>query len=152
MLSTNNILSPAHGRPIASPTQDMVLGLYYLTYGVNEDRKDEDDPDVRVRGRGAAGARRRVPVHDPIRIRLVGKVMPESLLPKGFDASSGATPVIRTTIGRVIFNDAFPDDFVYRNQQMLKADIGRLVDEVVHTYDRATVEQVLDNLKNLGFH
>ena len=60
--------------------------------------------------------------------------------------------MIRTTIGRIIFNEAFPDDFVYRNQQMLKADIGRLVDEVVHNYDRATVEQVLDNLKNLGFH
>ena len=44
MLSTNNILSPAHGRPIATPTQDMVLGLYYLTYGVNEDRKVEDIP------------------------------------------------------------------------------------------------------------
>src|SRR4051812_16319567 len=40
MLSTNNILSPAHGRPIATPTQDMVLGLYYLTYAVNEDRDD----------------------------------------------------------------------------------------------------------------
>ena len=65
MLSTNNILSPAHGRPIATPTQDMVLGLYYLTYAVNEDRDGEDHPDVRVRGGGAAGARRRVPAPRP---------------------------------------------------------------------------------------
>ena len=56
MLSTNNILSPAHGRPIASPTQDMVLGLYYLTYGVNEDAQGRGHPDVRLGGRGAAGA------------------------------------------------------------------------------------------------
>ena len=60
--------------------------------------------------------------------------------------------MIRTTIGRVVFNNAFPDDFTFRNQQVLKADIARLVDEVVHNYDRATVEQTLDNLKNLGFH
>ena len=65
MLSTNNILSPAHGRPIATPTQDMVLGLYYLTYAVNEDREGRGHPDVRVRGRGAAGARRRVPAPRP---------------------------------------------------------------------------------------
>ena len=78
------------------------------------------------------------------------------MLPEGYDGESaewdGRTPVIRTTIGRIIFNEAFPDDFEYRNQQVLKGDVARLVDEVVHRYDRATVEQVLDNLKNLGFH
>ena len=65
MLSTNNILSPAHGRPIATPTQDMVLGLYYLTLTQNEDDEGRGDPDVRVRGRGAAGARPRVPAPRP---------------------------------------------------------------------------------------
>ena len=59
---------------------------------------------------------------------------------------------MNTTIGRVIFNQAFPDDFEYRNQHVLKGDVARFVDETVHGYDRATVEQVLDNLKNLGFH
>ena len=59
---------------------------------------------------------------------------------------------MRTTIGRVILNGAFPDDFEYRNHSVLKADIARLVDETVHRYDRATVEEMLDNLKNLGFH
>ena len=152
MLSTNNILSPAHGRPIATPTQDMVLGLYYLTYGVNEDRKVEDIPTFGSEAEALLALDAGFPIHDPVRIRLVNKVMPESLFPEGYDAKDGRAPVIRTTVGRIIFNEAFPDDFVYRNQQMLKADIGRLVDEVVHNYDRATVEQVLDNLKNLGFH
>ena len=152
MLSTNNILSPAHGRPIATPTQDMVLGLYYLTYGVNEDRKVEDIPTFGSEAEALLALDAGFPIHDPVRIRLTNKVMPESLFPEGYDAKDGRAPVIRTTVGRIIFNEAFPDDFVYRNQQMLKADIGRLVDEVVHNYDRATVEQVLDNLKNLGFH
>ena len=157
MLSTNNILSPAHGRPIATPTQDMVLGLYYLTYAVNEDRNGRGHPGVRVRGRGAAGARRRVPDSTTrCKIRLAGKALARDVLPEGYDGEErsgpGARRSIRTTVGRVIFNEAFPDDFVYRNQQVLKADIGRLVDEVVHNYDRATVEQTLDNLKNLGFH
>ena len=86
MLSTNNILSPAHGRPIATPTQDMVLGLYYLTLAKNEDGE----------GRGHAGvllgATRRCwrstagySLHDPIRIRLVGKKLPADMLPEGFD-------------------------------------------------------------------
>ena len=60
--------------------------------------------------------------------------------------------MIRSTIGRVIFNGAFPADFEFRNHQVLKGDVARLVDEVVHRYDRALVEEVLDNLKNLGFH
>jgi DNA-directed RNA polymerase subunit beta' len=156
MLSTNNILSPAHGRPIATPTQDMVLGLYYLTYGVHEDREDETVPVLGSDAEALLALDAGYPVHEPVKIRLDGKALPDSVLPEGYDPGSeewaGRTPVIRTTIGRVIFNGAFPNDFAFRNHQVLKADIARLVDEVVHTYDRATVEQVLDNLKNLGFH
>ena len=156
MLSTNNILSPAHGRPIATPTQDMVLGLYYLTYSVNEDRDGETIPAFGSEAEALLALDAGFPLHDPVKIRLTGKALGDDMLPEGYDGESaewaGRTPVIRTTIGRVVFNNAFPDDFTFRNQQVLKADIARLVDEVVHNYDRATVEQTLDNLKNLGFH
>ncbi|HEX6844752.1 MAG TPA: DNA-directed RNA polymerase subunit beta' [Actinomycetota bacterium] len=154
MLSTNNILSPAHGRPIATPTQDMVLGLYYLTLAQNEGRKDETLSTFGSVAEALLALDRGHPLHDPIRIRLEGKAMPQDMLPEGYDpeAWAGRTPVIRTTIGRVIFNDAFPADFEFRNQHVLKADIARLVDEVVHIYDRARIEETLDNLKNLGFH
>jgi DNA-directed RNA polymerase subunit beta' len=75
------------------------------------------------------------------------------MLPEGWDGGDdGRAPVVRTTIGRVILNGAFPDDFEFHNQSVLKADIARLVDETVHRYDRATVEETLDNLKRLGFH
>jgi DNA-directed RNA polymerase subunit beta' len=156
MLSTNNILSPAHGRPIATPTQDMVLGLYYLTYSVNEDRDGELLPAFGSEAEALLALDAGFPIHDPIKIRLTGKALGDDMVPEGYDGEAaewaGRTPVIRTTIGRVVFNEAFPDDFTFRNHQVLKADIARLVDEVVHNYDRATVEQTLDNLKNLGFH
>src|SRR5439155_9427118 len=156
MLSTNNILSPAHGRPIATPTQDMVLGLYYLTLAQNEDKKDEEIPVLGGTAEALLALDRGYPIHDPIRVRLDGKVLPPNMLPEGYDADAEEwqrrTPVVRTTIGRVVFNDAFPPDFEFRNHSVLKPDVARLVDEVVHRYDRAQVEQVLDELKNLGSH
>jgi DNA-directed RNA polymerase subunit beta' len=152
MLSTNNILSPAHGRPIAVPTQDMVLGIYYLTYGVEDGEKDEDLPVFGSTNEALLALDRGYSLHAPVRIRLQGKALPPELVPEGWDAEDGRTPTIRTTIGRVIFNNAFPDDYEFHNQHVLKGDVGRFVDETVHRYDRAVVEEILDNLKNLGFH
>ncbi|HEY6652061.1 MAG TPA: DNA-directed RNA polymerase subunit beta', partial [Actinomycetota bacterium] len=156
MLSTNNILSPAHGRPIATPTQDMVLGLYYLSLAQNENRKDKDIPAFGSVSEALLALDRGHSLHDPIRIRLEGKTLPAEMLPEGYDPAAEGwkdrAPVVRTTIGRAMLNAAFPDDFEFRNQPVLKGDVARLVDEVVHRYDRAQVEQVLDDLKNLGFH
>ena len=152
MLSANNILSPAHGRPIATPSQDMVLGLYYLSLDKGEAVKDEQIPTFGNVGEALLALDRGYSLHTPIRIRLEGKALPPEMLPEGFDPASGRTPVVRTTIGRVILNEVFPDDFEFRNHPVLKSDIARLVDEAVHRYDRATTENVLDGLKNLGFH
>ena len=152
MLSTNNILSPAHGRPIATPSQDMVLGLYYLSLAIDEDNKNEDLPATGSEAEALLALDSGAHLQTPIRIRLKGRQMPPDMLPEGWDPESIATPVVRTTIGRVILNSAFPLDFEFRNHTVLKGDIQRLVDEAVHRYDRAIVEEVLDNLKNLGFH
>ncbi len=152
MLSTNNILSPAHGRPIATPTQDMVLGLYYLTLGQNEKVKDEKIPTFGTEAEALLALDRGHPLHEPVRIRLRDKALPADMLPEGWDPDAGRHPVVRTTIGRILFNSVFPADFEYRNDSVLKGDVARLVDEVVHRYDRAQVEAVLDGLKSLGFH
>jgi DNA-directed RNA polymerase subunit beta' len=153
MLSAHNILSPAHGRPIATPSQDMVLGLYYLSIAEGEKKKDEQLTTFGSVGEALLGLDRGMSLHEPIRIRLEGKALPAEMLPEGWDGGDdGRAPVVRTTIGRVILNGAFPDDFEFHNQSVLKADIARLVDETVHRYDRATVEETLDNLKRLGFH
>ena len=151
MLSTNNILSPAHGRPIATPTQDMVLGLYYLIVQ-NEDKKDEQIPTLGSEAEALLALDRGYPIHDPHPHALARQSPAGRDAPGGVRSGLGRAPVARTTIGQVIFNSVFPLDFEYRNTHVLKGDVGRLVDEVVHRYDRARVEQVLDDLKNLGFH
>ena len=154
MLSANNILSPAHGRPIAVPTLDMVLGIYYLTYQPN---LDEVDPETMPAFSSTDEAlmaldNRRITLHDQIKIRIPGKKLAADMLPEGYDPQTSPAPTFVTTIGRVIFNAALPDDFEYQNTIVLKGDVGRFVDECVRTYDRLRVEQTLDNLKNLGFH
>jgi DNA-directed RNA polymerase subunit beta' len=156
MLSTNNILSPAHGRPIAVPSQDMILGIYYLTL---EPIPPEKQEDVRRFASAAevlmALDHKQVGLHDAIKVRLPGKALPPELLPETVDVTEdGATPVplILTTAGQLIFNQAFPDDFEYVTRALMKGEVGKIVDVCVHRYDRATVEQILDNLKNIGFH
>jgi DNA-directed RNA polymerase subunit beta' len=156
MLSTNNILSPAHGRPIAVPSQDMVLGIYYLTLEPIPPEKDEEVPRFSSASEALMALDHKlITLHDAIRVRLPGKALPAELLPETVDVSrDGASPVplIMTSAGQVIFNQAFPDDFEYVTHSLMKGDVGKVVDACVHRYDRATVEQVLDNLKNVGFH
>jgi len=157
MLSTNNILSPAHGRPIAVPTQDMVLGLYYLTLEPERPSSDEDIPRFSsVAEALMALDHRKVRLHTVVQVRLPGKALPAEMLPEAVevDAEGNGTrvPRVETTIGRLILNQAFPDDLEFVNRPLMKSDVGQLVDQCVHRYDRSTVEQILDNLKNLGFH
>ena len=85
MLSTNNILSPAHGRPIAVPTQDMVLGLYYLTFAKDRPAKDEDIPSLGSVNEALLALDSGFGLHDAVRIRLRGKNIPADMLPEGFD-------------------------------------------------------------------
>ena len=153
MLSTNNILSPAHGRPIAVPNQDIVLGLYYLTIEPEPVEDEEALPRFSsVDEALMALDHRRVRLHDVVEVRLPNKVLPPDMLPGEGDGEPRRVPLVRTTVGRLILNQAFPDTEEYVNRPLLKADIGRLVDASVHRYDRAVVEQILDNLKNIGFH
>jgi DNA-directed RNA polymerase subunit beta' len=150
MLSTNNILSPAHGRPIAVPTQDMVLGIYYLTIANPRPKDDKtvhrfSSADEALMALDAGS----VDLHDIITIRLPGKALPLEMRP---DGGKTDTSLVETTVGRVIFNESFPADFEYVNHHVQKGDIAAIVDQCVNQYDRADVETVLDNLKRLGFH
>jgi DNA-directed RNA polymerase subunit beta' len=148
MLSANNILSPAHGRTIASPTQDMVLGIYYLT--LTPDDRPEDDRALKrfasTEEALMAYDARAVGLHDWVKVRLAGKAVPES------DNEGNGTPLVTTTVGRVMLNEAFPADYPFVNHPVLKGELGSIVDECVHRYPRAEMARVLDALKSLGFH
>ncbi|MGC2372545.1 MAG: DNA-directed RNA polymerase subunit beta' [Solirubrobacteraceae bacterium] len=157
MLSSNNILSPAHGAPLATPTQDMILGAYYLTYGLEADELSKIDratyeprPHVFRTAQEAelsyeAGV---VKLHDIAEFRPFGREGGHLL----------------TTVGRIIYNDrieralaeALGDQFdaskyVFVNQSMKKRDTTRLIDALVQTYGATTISLVLDAFKDLGF-
>jgi len=155
MLSTNNILSPAHGRPIATPTQDMTLGIYYLTIANPRPDKDEDIPRFSSADEALMALDSgRAELHDVVKVRLPGKAISKEMLPEGWDGggANGRAPLIDTTVGRVIFNEAFPEEFDYINHHVQKGDVAAIVDQCVSRFDRLQIETVLDNLKQLGFH
>ncbi|HJP64762.1 MAG TPA: DNA-directed RNA polymerase subunit beta', partial [Actinomycetota bacterium] len=155
MLSTNNILSPAHGRPIAVPTQDMVLGIYYLT--IANVRPDQDEQVKRFSGPDEVfmaldqGA---IDLHDVIKVRLpFDKAIPIGVeAPEPGEDGTTARTIIETTAGRVVFNESFPAEFAFVNHHVQKGDVAAIVDQCVNLFDKATVETILDNLKRLGFH
>jgi len=132
MLSSNNILSPANGRPITSPTQDMVLGLYYLTM----EREGELGE-----GRAFGSISEAIMAHDQHSVSLQAKV---KIRVKG--------ETLETTIGRALFNEALPADFPFVDHDVTKKALGAIVDKLAEFYPKVTVAQTLDALKSLGFH
>src|SRR3954468_9654888 len=130
MLSSHNILSPASGQPITVPTQDMVLGLYYLT---------KSKPGAKGEGRTFAGIdevllaleHKEVETLSPIRLRYSGEVMD---LTAAYDDQDIAhtepthyeRQYINTTVGRVILNDQLPEGMPYINGLLKKKGVGQL--------------------------
>jgi DNA-directed RNA polymerase subunit beta' len=164
MLSANNILSPAHGAPLATPTQDMVLGAYYLTYG-----PEPQDLDARyeklISGNWPKGEKmpkrfrtaqeaellyeaRGVGLHDLAEYRPMGREGGHVL----------------TTVGRIIYNDRIeraleealgesfdPATYGFVNQSMKKRDLTRAIEALVQVFGATAVSLVLDAFKDLGF-
>ena len=150
MLSANNIKSPAHGRPLTVPTQDMIIGVYYLTAA-----RDNFPGE----GRAFVNFADAVNAHDAhADVDLQAKIWVR--LPKDTQVATSfhtyeehkAGTRLETTIGRIIFNNVFPDDYPFMNYQMNKKEIGRLVEDVCNRYDLADVPPILDGLKETGFH
>ncbi|NLS44819.1 MAG: DNA-directed RNA polymerase subunit beta' [Firmicutes bacterium] len=180
MLSVNNVLSPAHGKPIATPGQDLVLGCYYLTIarsGEKGEGKFFVSPDEAY----MAYKEGSVALHARIAVR-----MPKEKLVYGFNDEDKRRKFVVTTVGRLIFNGIFPDDFPYINDAVEdtrdeSALTGAIVDsnrdrpihEIIkeaslghpvkkgflveligmchQKYGNAETAVILDNLKTIGF-
>lgn len=176
MLSAHNILSPAHGRPIAVPSQDMIIGCYYLTEVVEgalgEGRAfgslDEavlayDQRLSASNGDGPEG----ISLHAKIKVRMpVGRFPaeefperddknPTRLVLRRFDGENGdGSVLVESTLGRFLFNEAFPPNFPYQgegNDGLKKRELTAIVGDLVELYSRAEVAASLDHLKDLGF-
>ena len=152
MLSSNNILSPAHGRPITTPTQDMVLGMYYLT--------SQADGAV-GEGRAFASVAEAIMAKDQGSLDLQAKVrirfgVDEIVAPEGWVPAEGREDdpyiTLETTLGRALFNEALPADFPFVDSQVDKKVLGQLVNRLSERYVRVDVADTLDKLKALGFH
>jgi DNA-directed RNA polymerase subunit beta' len=133
MMSINNILSPANGKPIATPTQDMVLGIYYLTKerkGAKGDGKIFANPEE-VRIAFDAGV---VDQHAPIKVRMNGTY-------------------VDTTPGRVILSEILPEglSFSLINKVMTKKEVGKLIETCYKRLGRKETVIFLDNIEKLGF-
>jgi len=132
MMSTNNILLPANGKPVTAPTQDMIIGCYYLT----KEKQVEEDGELmyffNVYESLLAYENGAIGLHDPIHLRINGER-------------------IRTTIGRVIFNEALPDELDYVNTSLNKGSLGKVIFEAYRKSGPRRTVQFLDDLKDLGF-
>jgi DNA-directed RNA polymerase subunit beta' len=147
MLSANNILSPATGRPITVPTQDMVFGAYYLTLMV-DGLKGEGQTFRQLHEVEAAYEAGDVALHAKINLRG-GDDSPFALN----DAPQLAGEPLVTTPGRMFFNAALPSDFGYVNDVVGRraTSIGSIVERLAANYPKAAVAESLDAIKELGF-
>ncbi|HVH87913.1 MAG TPA: DNA-directed RNA polymerase subunit beta', partial [Terriglobales bacterium] len=155
MLSSHNILSPASGQPITVPTQDMVLGLYYLTKG-RPGTKGEGRSFATVEDVLLALEAREVETLSPIRLRYTGEVLD---LTNAYDdqdilhtePTNYERQYLNTTVGRVILNDALPKGMPYINGLLKKKGIGQLVNYAYLRFGLETTVKMLDGIKQLGF-
>lgn len=143
MLSANNVLSPANGRPLVTPTQDMIIGAYYLTDLV-EDATGAGRVFRDVDELTAAYERGDVAVHAPIQFRV-----PDLMISP---ANGAAAQYEQTTVGRVFFNETLPVDYPYVNAKIGKKEMGTIVDTLARGFDKQAVAVSLDAIKDLCFH
>jgi DNA-directed RNA polymerase subunit beta' len=169
MLAAHNILSPASGRPIAVPSQDMIIGLYYLSEAFDGLKGEGrvfgslDEALAAYEERfGADGET--VSAHAKVKVRMpVGKFpadrfprplddgTPQSIVLREYPMNGSTQVLVQTSIGRLVLNSAFPDDFPFVDAVMKKRDITEVVSELVVEYDKAVVADSLDRMKALGY-
>jgi DNA-directed RNA polymerase subunit beta' len=145
MLASHNILNPQNGTPITLPSQDMVLGLYYMT------KERRSTPEVKVRGEGLtfygfeeatiAFNEGKVELHAVVKCRVKVKNERHQLVNK----------VIETTLGRIIVNHAVPERVGYINKMLGKKQLKDVIGQILAETDIPTTARFLDDIKKLGF-
>ncbi|HEY7222673.1 MAG TPA: DNA-directed RNA polymerase subunit beta' [Micromonosporaceae bacterium] len=151
MLSSNNILKPADGKPVTMPTQDMIIGLYHLTHrrpgATGEGLTFSSDAEAWM-----AYDAKELHLQAPIRVRLRGvthiKDTPNET-PKPVEADQ---PVLETTLGRVLFNETLPPGYPFINFEVRKGQLSAIVNDLAEKYPKVQLAATLDALKERGFH
>ncbi len=152
MLASNNILKPQDGKPVVSPTQDMVIGCYYLTL---------DRPGSKGEGKAFHSESEAFMAYQTGVVSLQARV---KVRVERMWNGEKRRKVIETTVGRLLFNNAIPQDLGYVDRTkeenifqleidrlVLKKDLGKIVDSCYRKHGPTTTSEVLDNIKKLGF-
>jgi len=145
MLSTNNIFSPAHGGPIIAPSQDIVLGCFYLTV----QRRGEDKPKMSASSPEEAFlayGEGKFDIHSRIRVRLGDRKVVTNLKEPAEEMKT-----VETTMGRLIFNDIFPKGSPFFNMETNKKTLNAIIFEIHTLLGKDATLELLDNIKELGF-
>ena len=135
MLSSKNLLKPATGDAIVDPQKDMVLGIYWMT--------SDADPGLHGEGKMFGTANEAILAFDFGEIDLRAKIKVR------FGKSGGE--FMETTVGRVLFNNILPKELPYMNKVMNRKSLVKLTSQMIHTFPREIVVEVLDDIKSLGF-
>ncbi len=155
MLSSNNILKPADGRPVTMPTQDMIIGLFHLTSEVeegtgngrffsspNEARMAFDAHEIELGSRITLRLTDLVPstgteLAEDVEVDEMGRV---------------GSWIVETTLGRALFNETLPEDYPYVNEPVDKKRLSTIVNDLAERYSKVQVAASLDALKEAGYH
>src|SRR6266550_4622755 len=156
MLSTNNILKPADGRPVTMPTEDMMLGLYHLTT-VGEGHEGAGRIFSSEAEAIMARDAKNLDLQAPVKIRMPGVTAVDNgvkgtpwVAPEGWQP--GEQVLIETTLGRCLFNEALPADYRFVNYEVTKKELGQIVNDLAERYPKVAVAHTLDALKAAGFY
>ncbi len=135
ILSTNNILSPSNGRPIAVPSQDMVLGLHYMTK-LRSGARGEGIIFSECNEAILAFQLKKVELHTQVKVRL------------------DDNKIVDTTVGRILVYEALPkgSDFSWVNKILNKTDVRKLIERIYYRFGAPATVECLDNIKRLGFY
>ena len=159
MLSTNNILKPSDGRPVAMPSQDMIIGLFHLTSEPDstiEVAKDSAGNPIVPSFSSASEALMAfdmglLDLNAKALIRFDGIVPPADWeAPEGWEP--GDDVLLETSLGRAIFNEQLPVDYPFVNEVVGKKQLGQIVNTLTQRYPNVLVAECLDALKSAGFH
>ncbi|HEU5231081.1 MAG TPA: DNA-directed RNA polymerase subunit beta' [Ktedonobacteraceae bacterium] len=150
MMSTRNLLSPAHGEPSIGASQDMVLGCFYLT---------QDRPDKKGEGRVFTDSNEALLAHEHgiidlqarVKVRM-GEVDVYNLAPPEKATMHVNGKPIETTVGRIIFNEALPERLRFKNYAMKKENLRQIIADCFKEYGRVKTTELADEIKRLGFH
>ncbi|GAA1871286.1 DNA-directed RNA polymerase subunit beta' [Asanoa iriomotensis] len=156
MLSSNNILKPADGKPVTMPTQDMVIGLYHLTHFSPEEkgagRAFSSDAEARM-----AFDNGELHLQAPIKVRLQNVVevdngagQPKWEVPEEWTAGDQLT--VDTTLGRILFNETLPPGYRFVNYEIRRGQLSAIVNDLAERFPKVALAATLDGLKEAGFH